>query len=263
MLSYYFEITLCAKEIGFHYVSTRSFHSNSNVYINQNNINKKDNILDIFFSYLPQIIYNNNTNHNNIRITKNNLSNICQCENNDCHEFKNSLQYKNIPYIINVLDPAIKYSYKQYVNDNININPNFNILDKAEKHNYFDNPVTSSSILELPLLPEVTIHFRCSDNIHQRGYGLLPFYIYLRYIPRNTSTIYIITESKHRKPTNPNANTNGKICNEVLDSLYEFMKRQYSNSYILIIRGSEIVLDFMRIASANITICSVYIMHII
>ena len=109
---------------------------------------------------------------------------------------------------------------------------------------------------QLPLVPNVTIQYRCGDNVGfgKSKYGLLPFSTYnTQRIPVILSQyIYIIADSPTR---NPNSVYSSR-CGTILEHLFLFMKRQFPQSIIVMKRGGDPFLDYSRLFHSSIVFCS-------
>ena len=66
------------------------------------------------------------------------------------------------------------------------------------------NRVGGTSSLELPLIPDVTIQYRCGDNIQfSYMYGILPFTAFSRAtnrVPVSAKCIYVVSDHPSRAP---------------------------------------------------------------
>jgi len=106
----------------------------------------------------------------------------------------------------------------------------------------------------LPLIPDVTIQYRCGDNIGfgKTRYGLLPFPAILSRIYSSAKHIYVIADSPSRSAGHPYNSRCGIILKALFDSLVE----TFPSSIVIIKRGGDLFLDVARLAYSNITICS-------
>lgn len=106
---------------------------------------------------------------------------------------------------------------------------------------------------QLPLIPDVTIHYRCGDNIaFNYQYGILPFTVFDNRIPKDAKYIYILSEPISRAANNPYTYR----CQTILEHLLTYLSNRFSTSKILIKRGGDIFVDYLRIHKSNTTICS-------
>jgi hypothetical protein len=113
-------------------------------------------------------------------------------------------------------------------------------------------PYSSDLNMDLPLIPEVSIHYRCGDNTVGH-YGYLAFPAFKNRIPANASTIYVMTESPSRK-TNHQRTTQ---CNAILGALFDFLRGEFLSATVVIMRGANMYDDMTRLALSQTTICSV------
>ena len=105
----------------------------------------------------------------------------------------------------------------------------------------------------LPLIPEVSLQYRCGDNIgFSYMYGVLPFAAFLGRIPSNATVIYVLSDHPSRAVHSPYSNR----CQVILTHLFEFLKQHYPLATIVIKRGGDMFMDYARLAFANVTICS-------
>lgn len=54
--------------------------------------------------------------------------------------------------------------------------------------------MSTEELAHLPEFPDVTIHWRCSDNILFNKMGLIPFPVIIRYIPSHVKYIFIVSD---------------------------------------------------------------------
>lgn len=92
----------------------------------------------------------------------------------------------------------------------------------------------------LPLVPSAAVMFRCVDILHYvegQPYGFLNFNIYTQLIPKNVSTIYVLSE-----PLNymDHASSNQKNCKEIGDFLVTYLHTQFPTSTVALRRGFPI-----------------------
>ena len=109
---------------------------------------------------------------------------------------------------------------------------------KDDRHNVkWDQPnladiLTAEELAQLPRYPDVSIHYRCHDNILFDGMGLLPFQHILEHIPTSAKYIFILTEGfenmKH-------------ICGPILDALQNDIKFRFPKAHVVIRRGGHII----------------------
>jgi hypothetical protein len=139
----------------------------------------------------------------------------------------------------------------------------------------------------LPIIPDVTIHYRCGDNVEvPEQYGFLPFkaivsiikkhphnhqYIYILSDPPGRSSLYETysspsfsqsTTDNGRSKRNSRSNTSTGIhefthkCVSVLKALFNYLQFHFPSSIIILKRGGDPFLDFIRLSYSKVTICS-------
>jgi len=103
----------------------------------------------------------------------------------------------------------------------------------------------------LPLIPDVAIHYRCSDNTFG-GMGLLSFKTVIDRIPPEAKYIYIFTEAIERVKNElmePHAET-------ILKTLKKDIETAIKGAVVVVKRGSHLFTTFSQFGFANVTICS-------
>eukprot|EP01038_Epipyxis_sp_PR26KG_P017038 gene17038-23422_t len=168
----------------------------------------------------------------------------CKCEMY-CHENVQSVWYKQIDLIRENFQQAMETYIHQTYNTNSLLNHNITVDGKDEITNV---NVTSTSVI--PFLPDVTIHFRCSDILtHQRAYGFLNYHIYSYLIPIKSKYIYVVSDS-------PSRGDESKLCGELLSHLFDFLRSKFPDSIIYIKRGGNLMVNMIQIMHSQISICS-------
>jgi hypothetical protein len=126
-----------------------------------------------------------------------------------------------------------------------------------------DNPVTTldpevditnaKDTSNLPLVPDVSIQYRCGDNIaFSYMYGILPFTAFDSRIPAGVKYIYVLSDHPSRAAHSPYTGR----CKLILEKLLEYLQQKHPTSVIVIKRGGDLFLDMIRLAFAKVTICS-------
>jgi hypothetical protein len=105
----------------------------------------------------------------------------------------------------------------------------------------------------LPEIPEVAIQYRCSDNT-QPGMGLLSWSAFLRHIPMNATSIFVMTENPHRRIKKTSSIF--EKCNFIVEELSEYLYFHFPSASVVVLRGGSAVDDATRLAMAQVTICS-------
>lgn len=133
----------------------------------------------------------------------------------------------------------------------------------------------------LPLVPNVTIQYRCGDNVGfgKTRYGLLPFSVYSskridpaiakfiyviadRYVKWPLFFLFIVRFTSHvltlrlRSPSRQSYHAYASRCGQILQRLFEHLRRQFPSSIVVVKRGGDAFLDYARVAYSNIVICS-------
>jgi hypothetical protein len=232
-LGFYFETLLCSKKLGSSYIVSRLVNETSN---------------DIFFKFLPTLIDNHHNHHNHHhqydhhnQYDSNNIldyekvMSLCPC-NDFCHESNKSLIYQYIDTITTIFTTALDEQIK-YMKENNLIHVNITKVNKGNDQ-------------DLPLIPDVALHYRCSDNSY---YGIMPFKIYTDRIPHDSKYIYIISESPSRK-LQPRTQI---YCKAIIESFYNYIQKLFPLSIVSIFKGNNIYLDLARLTYAKTTVCSV------
>lgn len=103
----------------------------------------------------------------------------------------------------------------------------------------------------LPLIPDVAIHYRCSDNTFG-GMGLLSFKTVIDRIPPGAKYIYIFTESISRVKRE----LMGPHADVILSTLKKDIETAVNGAVVVIKRGSHLFTTLAQLGFANVTICS-------
>jgi hypothetical protein len=110
----------------------------------------------------------------------------------------------------------------------------------------------------LPLVPNVTIQYRCGDNIGfgKTRYGLLPFVVYnTKRIPAQFHAgayIYIIADS----PSRQQYHIYSSRCETILQHLLQDLMKKFPKNTIIVKRGDDQFLDYARIVKSSVVFCS-------
>jgi hypothetical protein len=103
------------------------------------------------------------------------------------------------------------------------------------------------------LAQDVAIHYRCGDNIHSSGMGLMRFPALQALVPARAQHVYVLSEDQSRKTSGGEAG----FCAEVLASLHAFLAEAFPDKTIVTLRGALIFDDMTRIALAPTAIASI------
>ena len=105
----------------------------------------------------------------------------------------------------------------------------------------FSNVVyAKGTVDDLPLVPSAAILFRCVDILHLGAgnlYGFINFNVYAQLIPRDASTIYILTE-----PLNylDRSDHNQRHCKDIGEFLVTFLHNHFPSATVALRRGYPI-----------------------
>lgn len=228
-LGMYFEVISCARFSGMHYMAVAKIWEPGN--------NHKS---SPFIDKLPSIIENPLPFSDGNSI-KSNIKRVCSCTRS-CHEYEKSLWIKNLIQIKSILSGTLAYHLSQVSSTDL-------------KTRIGTTDTTRISIGEiLPFIPDVAIHYRCGDNF-VGYYGFLLFSAFLKLIPTETKTIYIMAERRSRKTSDKTSLA--KKCDGILNGLFNYLSYHRPQAKILLRRGDDLYFDFARLAYAKILICSV------
>ena len=244
-LGYYLNDLACAVVSGAHFITVNKQFT----YIDINHLQtKNEHDRDTFFQHLPLIYINKQPLHPiDVKLK---MKKECDCLQY-CWENKGAPWLKRIPLIKEALMPAIDAYVK---------------ITDAERRGTVLNTSTDFTTITnykpdrdwLPLVPNVTIQYRCGDNIGfgKTRYGLLPFAAYSKTrIPiqyHENSFIYIIADS----PSRQQYHVYSSRCETILQHLLDDLKKKFPKNIIIVKRGDDQFLDYARIAKTSIVFCS-------
>lgn len=109
---------------------------------------------------------------------------------------------------------------------------------------YFSLSVTERE--QLPLYPDVTIQYRCSDNIFTTAMGLLQFHDVVDNIPSTAKYIFILTEDEihtgrmngdNRLPNEMKAVVH--LCRPILEALAHDIQKAFPAARVVVRRGGN------------------------
>lgn len=236
-LGEYFESVMCSYFSGLHFVSVSRIWEPA----------EKD-FVHPFFSKLPYLI-EHPAPEKNADAAKKKVEEYCRCGGN-CHEHTFSLWTRGVHIIKPLLNEALEYQYSQML---LKTN-NYTTVQTSDHSNI------PSQDEELPLIPDVAIHYRCGDNFVGH-YGFLPFRAYGHllqsdYREGKIKTIYILAEKRDRG-ISAHKKAFMETCDQIFPALFHYFNATFPHATILIRRGDDPYLDLIRLAKAKITICSV------
>jgi len=247
-LGYYLNDIACADLTGAHFVAVHKTFKMTQPEL----LVAKDNATQLsFFHNLPDVIVHPQVKE--LNDVKKEMKKTCHCLQ-FCWENNDAPWLKRVPLIGKVLRPAIDAYVKAvdgYAQGTL-LNPS---TDRSTL------PISEETFL--PLVPNVTIQYRCGDNIGfgKTKYGLLPYSTYTS--PRvpeeltnppdgSKSYIYIIADSPNRSA----AHVYSGRCEMILQKLFEYLQKKHPKAVIVLKRGGDLFLDYARIVYANVAVCS-------
>lgn len=231
-LSEYMEIRICAHLAKVHYInvspSVNSSHS-------------------LFLQGFADIVVNPDPVSNYADAIAN-VQSICRCKS-ICHEYSLGLMHHHMDLAASIFRQAIDayFNFKQKPINFLIVSENQLV---SAKHG--SNVINPKKIEELPFIPDVSIHYRCGDNLVHH-YGFLRFRTLKKFIPQNASTVYIMAENPKR-----NVKFNSlERCSQIFDALSVYLENSFPTTNIVISRGGDISHDLVRLTYSKISICSV------
>lgn len=168
-------------------------------------------------------------------------------------EHENALLHHHAQMVRDILRPVFDFHYRSNMLEQKNeiekviATKNWKSIVRSPG----ESPTTQAESV-LPMIPDVAVHYRCGDNTVGH-YGYLSYPAFKRRIPSTARTIYVMAENPSR---NSNTQRNNQ-CNAILTGLFDYLKAEFSQASIVILRGANMFDDMTRLALANTTICSV------
>ena len=237
-LGNYFEEVACAEASGLHFIAvhpqwdlTGSFHGNST--------NSTDSHKLAFLKALPDIIVHKeplDNYHAQAKIKR------------ECHCTRYCWQHVNAPWV-NRTESIGKYLRKALTAYTDTVLPS-QMVTAVDPEVDFTNAKPGQ---HLPIVPSVALQYRCGDNIgFSYMYGILPFTAFVSRIPSNAEYIYVLSDHPTRAVHSPYTSR----CHVILKALFEFLQEKYPAATVVVKRGGDLFLDYVRLGTANTTICS-------
>lgn len=253
-LGIYFENIACAHLTGLHYLAVSTYwHAHGDVhgpaqYTSMNATAK----FDDFIKMLPDMIVSNSTS---LPRTKqeaiDRVHTFCPC-----YLFCWSHEEAAWPLAVNYIIPIIRSALEGFMRKNP-----YDEVAAIRQQRLISN---ATNLTALPLIPNVTIHYRCSDVLRNPDYGFLPYHAFDKIItsslpssssPKFTSasTFFIYIISDH-----PDRGADKEECRVLLNGLKDHISslKIHPKAQVIIKRGDSILQDMARIAFSKVTICS-------
>lgn len=218
----------------------------------------------LFFQHLPDVIPHPHPLSDSLQL----VARHCQCEKY-CWEDPKAPWLQRIELIAQVIRHAID-GYAEHTHamemgtllNTYDIKPAANVSTTKRTSNRKRRKGWKYDYGWLPLVPNVTIQYRCGDNLNLgKGYGLLPFSTYTKESilkkgelqEADVEYIYVLTE----EPARSRIYTPCKACcTTILHKLFHFLSNQFPSAYVVIKRGGDMFLDYARISRSNVVFCS-------
>jgi hypothetical protein len=237
-LGNYFTEVACAEASGLHFIAVHpqwdlagSFHGTL--------ANSTDHRKLAFLKALPDII-----------VHKNPLDNFHAQDKikRECHCTRYCWQHVHAPWVnrTSILGGYLRNAMSAYMDSMV----------PSERVTIVDPEVDFSNAKPdqvLPVVPDVALQYRCGDNIgFSYMYGILPFTAFVGRIPEQSKVIYVLSDHPTRAVHSPYTSR----CHVILKALFEFLQEKYPTATVVVKRGGDLFLDYVRLGTANTTICS-------
>lgn len=251
-LGFFFESLMCAHLSGIHFVvinkALRGFSTKSN--------NRKSSP-QVFMDAFPHYLLHQKPTKGTTA-ARNAYDKHCSCPQY-CFEELRSAWYHDIPRLQGLLSTALKNYYENEIAKKAitfrakDFAPTTRQIKSSESNEGHRELLKKSKGKEVfPLIPDVTIHLRCSDVIrtHLKGkYGFLNFHAYSHTIPQDKAKlIYVVTEKDFQ--------SDARVCDIILAEMVDFLETQFPSSTVLVRRGGNPLHTMLQFAYSPITICS-------
>lgn len=234
-LANYFGHATCAKATGSHFVAPHG---------RDRGVNRADLLqTEIFFEELPDLLLQEAPNSMDQRKAA-----MALCADT-WNTIDNPNLWTHVEFIANTMQHALG-AYLLQTKDKHHDLLTVNAMDLATK--------LPSNQQHLPLIPEVSIHYRCGDNVqsHAIGHGLMPFTSILPLIPKGAASIYVMTEAADRFFHSKGIPGYAIYCSSVVQWLFDNITALHPQATVVVKKGGDIIEDLARMALAKTTICS-------
>ena len=145
-----------------------------------------------------------------------------------------------------------------------------------EYHKIIDTPTLKNILnkktqVALPFYPDVTIHWRCSDNVFFGGMGLIPYRFILNRLPKDTKFVFIVTEASFYDATDSSEEVtsaydessslsrNHELCVPIITELVRCIRQRLPKAQVVVRAGGTPETMFLTAAMlvySKITFCS-------
>ena len=120
---------------------------------------------------------------------------------------------------------------------------------------------TSGGIIRYPLIPDIAIHFRCSDNTDVGG--ILPLSAVTeilegvqRRTDSNISTVYVVSEPPSKAAHGKASELQKSRCRVLRHRLTMHVAQLIPNAVVILLRSQDLFDDLARLTYAKLLICS-------
>ena len=207
--------------------------------------NETRNKAQIFESHLPTVVVNQ---HPALYTTGKMVA-------QNCGPYPNAWEFAHAV----ILTESIIQNVRKIVNHAVNNAALEHYKNKTIIKKNNDNHLHSNNTVELnftyPIAGDVSIHYRCSDNMKHSSLGILPFSTIISVIPPAAKYIYIHTEGTNENHT----------CYGVVRALFEDIEKAFPSSYVVVFNRNSILetmYDFVNCRMTLICSASTFCLHV-
>ncbi len=251
----YFEAMACSSLHGMHFINTYNLPPMPNITMDALNHSTASNS---FFYHFPMVMKNIDPSIPSMNINREGLyegfMSKCPKLTTYPHEGKGAW-VERIDLIANTLTDIVDKTFpnimtKQYIPrltfDNITFGSRY-----IPRASHLDET-------KLPLIPDAVILFRCKDilvSFPTHPYGFLRFDIYKKLIPRNVSTIYVLSEPLDYRQKRYSDNFSINTCVRLGHDLIGYLANSFPRALITLRRGYPFE-SFAMMSVASTVICA-------
>ena len=140
-----------------------------------------------------------------------------------------------------------------------------------EYHKVTDTPTLKNILDEttqqsLPFYPDVTIHWRCSDNVFFGRMGLTPYRFIIDRLPNDAKYVFITTEASYynisnadEEPSEKEKSRNHHLCVPIIAELVRCIRQRLPEAHVVVRAGGNPETMFLTAAMlvhSKVTFCS-------
>ena len=111
---------------------------------------------------------------------------------------------------------------------------------------------------ELPFYPDVTIHWRCSDNLFFTHMGLVPYRFIVDRIPADAKYVFIVTEASYGQGHTRQSRSSG-LCVPIIDGLVAQIRGRAPHAHVVVRAGGggdSLFVTIAMLVHSPIAFCS-------